>query len=269
MFKRIGLTLLCAALHCMATEVLHPVLPPATNINIETTFELNDDIYSLDTKVSAEFSPVRRFSLYVDASFRFLSYSYELSTEGYLHNYCNLHVNGFNETYLGLRSLVYKNIGIDVSWRLPPGEGSQLHRFHRMNFEPYTYLQISKAVTFGTAFRYSKFLEDKNYKPGDEIGLKASFVWKQNWDETLKTGWKFSETFLYGARIDDSENRNLDTHFRKMDDKYRGFKMRFDVMRSFNFSGLPIGVGLDYEIHKGNLFGFETGHRIGAYINLL
>ena len=36
MFKRIGLTLLCATLHCMATEVLHPVLPPATNINIET-----------------------------------------------------------------------------------------------------------------------------------------------------------------------------------------------------------------------------------------
>ena len=45
--------------------------------------------------------------------------------------------------------------------------------------------------------------------------------------------------------------------------------MRFDVLRSFNFFGLPIGVGLDYEINKGNLFGFETGHRIGAYINLL
>ena len=116
---------------------------------------------------------------------------------------------------------------------------------------------------------HDKFLEDKNYKPGDEIGLKASFVWKQLWDETLKTGWKISETFLYGARINDSENRNLDTPYRKMDDKYRGFKMRFDVLRSFNFFGLPIGVGLDYEINKGNLFGFETGHRIGAYINLL
>ena len=233
MFKRIGLTLLCAALHCMATEVLHPVLPPATNINIETTFELNDDVYSLDTKVSAEFSPVQRFSLYVDASFRFLSYSYEYSTEGYIHNYCNLHVNGFNETYLGLRSLVYK------------------------------------ALTVGTSFRYNKFLEDKNYEPGDEVGFKASFAWKLGWNDSLNTGWKFSETFLYGARIKDSENKNLDKPYRKMDDRYRGFKMRFDAMRSFNLFGLPIGVGLDYEIHKGLLFGFETGHRIGVYINLL
>lgn len=269
MFKRFGMILLCAALHCVATEVLHPVLPPATNINIEATFELNDDVYSLDSKVSAEFSPVQRFSLYIDASFRFLSYSYEYSTEGYIHNYCNLHVNGFNETYLGLRSLVYKNIGVDVSWRLPPGEGSQLQRFHRLSFEPFTYLQISHALTVGTSFRYNKFLEDKNYEPGDEVGFKASFVWKLGWDDSLKTGWKFSETFLYGARIKDSENKNLDKPYRKMDDRYRGFKMRFDAMRSFNLLGLPIGIGIDYEIHKGHLFGFETGHRIGAYLNLL
>ena len=138
MFKRIGLLSLCAALNSMATEVLHPILPPSTNVNIEGTFELDDDIYSFDTKVSAEFAPIERVSLYADASFRFLSYSYEYSTKGYVHNYCNLHVNGFNETYFGVRSNIFRNLGFDLSWRLPPGEGSQLQRFHRMNIEPFT-----------------------------------------------------------------------------------------------------------------------------------
>lgn len=265
MFKRIGLLSLCAALNSMATEVLHPILPPSTNVNIEGTFELDDDIYSFDTKVSAEFAPIERFSLYADASFRFLSYSYEYSTKGYVHNYCNLHVNGFNETYFGVRSNIFRNLGFDLSWRLPPGEGSQLQRFHRMNIEPFTYLHFSRSLTLGTSFRYNRFLEDKNYKPGDEIGAKFSFVWKLAWNEESNTGWLFSETALFQARIRDSENRNLDVRYRKMDDKYTGFKIRFDLSRSIDFFGIPLGLGMDYEIHKGTLFGFETGHRIGLY----
>ena len=266
MFKKLGLILLCTALHSAATEFLHPILPPSTNVRIEPTFELDDDLYSLDTRVSAEFAPIQYFSLYADASFRFLSYSYEFSTKGYVHNYCNLHVNGFNETYLGMRGFIYKNIGFDLSWRFPPGEGSQLQRFHRLNLEPFTYLNVSKSLVFGTSMRYNRFLEDKNYKPGDEVGIKFSFVWKVGWDDSTHTGWTFSETLLYQARIQESENRNLDVRYRKMDDKYSGFKMQFDAMRTFSLSNQPIGIGMDYEIHKGTLFGFETGHRIGIYI---
>ena len=252
-----------------ATEALRPILPPSTKANVEATVELDDDIYSFDTRVAAEFAPFTRFSLYADASFRFLSYSYEYSTEGYVHNYCNLHVNGFNETYVGMRGLIYKNIGLDWSWRLPPGEGSQLQRFHRMNIEPFTFLQFSKDLALGTSLRYNRFLEDKNYKPGDEIGLKMSFIWKFAWNDSLNTGWKFGETALYQKRLQDSENRNLDKRYRKMDDKYSGFKMRFDISRTFNLFKLPLSLGFDYEIHKGTLFGFETGHRVGLYLQAL
>lgn len=269
MKQAIGCIFFFLAAASFATENLHPILPPSTRANIEGTVELDDDIYSFDTRVSAEYAPFARFSLYADASFRFLSYSYEYSTKGYVHNYCNLHVNGFNETYLGIRGLLYKNIGLEWSWRLPPGEGSQLQRFHRMNIEPFTYLQFSKNLVLGTSMRYNWFLEDKNYKPGNEIGMKASFVWNFAWNDSLNTGWKFSETALFQTRLQDSENRNLDKRYRKMDDKYSGFKMRFDISRTFNLLGLPLSLGFDYEIHKGTLFGFETGHRIGAYLQAL
>ena len=111
-------------------------------------------------------------------------------------------------------------------------------------------------------------LENKNYKPGDEIGLKASFVWRPGWNDSLKTGWEFSEVFLYQARIEESENRNLDKRYRGMKDKYRGTKMKFDAMRYFNILDLSVGFGLNYEIHEGTLFGFETGHRVGIKINV-
>jgi hypothetical protein len=106
------------------------------------------------------------------------------------------------------------------------------------------------------AIRYNSFLEDKNYKPGDEIGFKASLVW-------TPAHWEFSEVFLYQARIEESENRNLDKRYRGMKDKYRGMKMKFDAMRYFNIAGISTGFGLNYEIHEGTLFGFETGHRVG------
>jgi len=262
----IACTLFLFAVAAHATEVLHPILPPASSLSIQGTEELDEDVYSTDMAVSLEYAPLSRISLYVDGSFRFMSYSYEYATEGYLHNYCNLHVNGFNETYAGIRGILYKNIGLDLGWRFPPGEGSQKNRFHRLNVEPFTYLQFSRHLVLGTSLRYNMFLEDKNYMPGDEIGIKASFVWSPGRNDSLHTGWKFSEVFLYQARISDSENRNLDKRFRKMDDKYRGYKMKFDATRFFRIYGLPVGIGFNYEIHDGTLFGFETGHRVGIYL---
>jgi hypothetical protein len=51
-----------------------------------------------------------------------------------------------------------------------------------------------------------------------------------------------------------------------MKDTYRGMKIAFDASRHFSVFGLPLGIGLNYEIHKGTLFGFETGHRLGIYL---
>lgn len=246
-----------------ATESLHPIVAPATSFGVQGTVELDEDIYSGDLEVSAEYAVLPRLSFYVDGAFRFLSYSYEFSTEGYIHNYCNLHVNGFNETYVGAKGLILPYLGLNLSWQFPPGEGSQKNRFHRLNVEPFSLLQVSKNLTVGTAIRYNTFLEDKNFKPGDEIGFRASLVWKPSWNDSLKTGWEISEVFLYQARIEESENRNLDKRYRGMKDKYRGMKMKFDAMRYFNIANFSTGFGLNYEIHEGTLFGFETGHRIG------
>lgn len=266
MNKLIGCILSIAFVASYATENLHPVTPPTGTIAVQGIVELDEDVYSGDMNVYIEFIKPPRFSIYVDGAFRFLSYSYEYSTEGYIHNYCNLHVNGFNETYVGAKGLLFPYLGLDVNWRFPPGEGSQKNRFHRLNLEPFTLLQVSKSLLVGTAFRYNTFLEDKNYKPGDEIGFKASFVWKPGWNEVSRSGWELSETFLYQARIEESENRNLDKPYQKMDDKYRGMKMKFEAIRYFSFFKAALGIGLYYEIHEGTLFGFETGHRIGIGI---
>ena len=263
MNKFVGCLILISFVTCLATEPLHPISLPTSSLSIQGTVELDEDVYSGDMEVSAEYAFHPRLSLYADGAFRFLSYSYEYSTEGYIHNYCNLHVNGFNETYVGAKGMILPYLGLNVGWQFPPGEGSQKNRFHRLNVEPFGLLQFSRQLTLGTAIRYNTFLEDKNFKPGDEIGIKASFVWKPGWNDALKTGWEFSEIFLYQARIEESENRNLDSRYRGMKDKYQGIKMKFEAMRYFNIAGFSTGFGLNYEIHDGTLFGFETGHRVG------
>ena len=263
MNKSLGCTLPFLFVAAYATENMHPILPPATGLGIQGAFELDEDVYSVDMDVAAEYAIIPRYlSLYVDGAFRFLGISYEYSNEGYIHNYCNLHVNGFNETYVGARWLALPFFGINLGWRFPPGEGSQKKRFHRLNVEPFSLLQFSRDLSLGTAFRYNTFLEDKNYKPGDEIGFIASLVWKLAWNDTLHTGWQLSEVFLFQARITESENRNLASDYRGMKDKYKGYKMKFDVTRFFHIFGHPVGFGINYEIHDGTLFGFEAGHRI-------
>lgn len=263
--KRIAWMALAFFVTSYATEKLHPVLPPATSFSLQGTVELDEDVYSGDLEFSAEYAFHLRWSVYLDGAFRFLSYSYEYSTEGYIHNYCNLHVNGFNETYAGIKWLPLPYLGLDASWRFPPGEGSQKERFHRLKVEPFSQTNVSDWITLGTALRYETFLEDRNYRPGDEIGFKASARFRLDWNDSLRTGWELTGTFLYQARIEESENTNLDKPYRKMDDKYRGMKIRLDALLFFRMEtlGRSAGIGLNYEIHEGTLFGFETGHRVG------
>ena len=53
-----------------------------------------------------------------------------------------------------------------------------------------------------------------------------------------------------------------------MQDKYRGMKMKFDAAHYFSIFKVPVGFGLNYEIHEGTLFGFETGHRVGIFTKI-
>lgn len=266
MLKKIGLIFLFVFAYTNATEFLHPINAPSTNITVQGAIELDEDIYSGDMDYSLEVSPFKNFSIYVDGAFRFLSYSYEYSMKGYVHNYCNLHVNGFNETYVGAKFMVLPYLGINANWRFPPGEGSQKNRFHRLNLEPFTLLNVSQRLVVGTSFRYNKFLDDSNFSPGDEIGLKVSLSLKLFWNETLHRGFKISEVFLYQTRIDNSYNKNLAKPYQNMDDEYSGVKLKFDIARYTTFFNVPVGFGINYEIHNGTLFGFETGHRIAFYI---
>lgn len=265
MSKKVAFFLLLLQVALCATELLQPVTHPKTSFLLQGAAELDDDIYSGDMDFAIEASPVKWASLYINGAFRFLSYSYEYSTKGYIHNYCNLHVNGFNETYLGAKSSLFKNFGVDLGWQIPPGEGSSKSRFHRFNFEPYAIYNFSKNLALGGTLRYLKFLENSNYKPGDQVGIKGSLQWKCWWNDTRRTGWQFSEIALYQWRLQDSKNYNLKKPYQKMDDCYRGLKFKFDAARYFNIWGSPIAFGINYEIQQGTLFGFETGHRLGLY----
>lgn len=246
-----------------ATEVLHPVHAPTSFVSAETAAELYDDVYSLDEIVSTEFSPWEPVSIYADASFRFLSYSYEFSTEGYVHNYCNLHVNGFNETYLGAKAFFLDYFGVDLNWRFPPGEGSQRDRFHRLNVEPFAVYNFSEVLRGGLSVRYNTFLEDAHYQPGDEIGIKGSISWNFFWIDYMQTGWQLDAIVQYQQRIFESENRNLQKKYRKMKDTYKGIKAKVELMRHVDFFEHHTAVGVNAEYHTGTIFGFESGYRIG------
>lgn len=271
----LSLSMVLLVVNASATESLHAITTPSTWGSIDASIELDEDVYSADMSVSAEFAfPLGNGlgSLYADGAFRFLSYSYEYSTKGYIHNYCNLHVNGFNETYLGAKLMPFgknfgamQNVGLNLGWRFPPGEGSQLQRFHRLNVEPFYTFAFTRDLTLGGALRYNKFLEADDFAPGDEIGIKASWIWKFLWNEKSNTGWIFDEVILYQMRIQESKNFHLAKRFQKMDDQYKGLKIRFDFQRVFGFAPIPVSFGINYEIHKGTLFGFETGHRIGFF----
>ena len=77
MNKVFGCILSIAFVASFATESLHPIAAPSTNFGVQGTVELDEDVYSGDLEVSAEYAVHPRLSFYVDGAFRFLSYSYE------------------------------------------------------------------------------------------------------------------------------------------------------------------------------------------------
>lgn len=260
---------LSLAVFCAARETVSVVEGPKTRLTLGPMAELLDDVISVDLNLAGEYAPCNCFSVYGDFSYRFLSYEYDLMLHDQRHQAVNLQVNGFNESYLGVKFLPVPNFGVDVSWRLPPGEGSKTNRFHRLGISPMGLFALSRNMDLGAAFEYYTFLEKENYQPGDELGLKGSMTWRLNWDVDPGTGWLFDYVFLYRWRIQESENLTMDKPYRKMDDLYRGFRMRVDGAFYFSVLNQSLGAALFYEMNRGNLFGKETGHTLGMYMKWL
>ena len=219
------------ALFGHARESILPVRAPESYALFGGLAELRDDVYSADLNVAGEFAPCHCFSVYGDFSYRMVSYQWETQFHDQVHEALDLHVNGLNESYLGVKARPFPFFGGDFNWRLPPRDGSQVNRFYRLGVSPFGLYEFSRNMTLGAALEYYTFLEKQNYQPGDELGVKGSISWKLLWDRDDYSGWKFDYVFLYRWRIQESENLNMQKPYRKMDDLDQGFRMRVNAAR--------------------------------------
>lgn len=258
-----------ASVAAFARETVSPVRAPESFVLLGALAELRDDVYSGDINVTGEYAPCNCFSIYGDLAYRLVSYEWNTMAHDQIHEMVDLQVNGLNESYLGMKLVPLPFAGVDVSWRFPPREGSRVNRFHRLGVSPFGLYEFSRNMTLGAAAEYFTFLEERDFQPGDELGLKGSISWKFLWDRDDHSGWKFDYVFLYRWRIQESENLSLRKPYRKMDDLYRGYKMRLDAARYFSSFGNSLGVALFYEMNRGYLFGMETGHTLGLYAKFL
>ena len=251
---------LCFCTSIFATEFVRPITRPHSGISLGSMAELRDDVYSLDGRFSAEVAFNNRISVYSDISYRFFSYQWETELHDQLHELVDLRVNGFNESYLGVKFFPIEFVGLAVNWRFEPGDGSQNDRFLRLGVEPLTVIPISEYLEFGAALGFYSFIERDNFQPGDEIGGQVSLIWKPFYKLQNPRGLKLSYVFLLRKRIEESKNLNMKTAYQKMDDEYAGFRMRAAI--EYDLKSIPLGYGFAYEMNRGTLFGFETGHRI-------
>ena len=205
----------------LARETISPVRAPESFVLLGGLAELRDDVYSADMNVAGEFAPCNCFSIYGDFAYRFVSYEWDGMLHDQIHEKINLQVNGLNESYLGMKLMPFPFFGVDVSWRLPPREGSRVNRFHRLGVSPMGLYHFSKNMTLGVAAEYFTFLEKQSFQPGDELGAKGSFSWRFLWDMDDHSGWQLDYVFLYRWRIQESRNLNLSEAYQKMDDLYR------------------------------------------------
>lgn len=256
-------------LSLFARETVSPVRAPESFVLLGTLAELRDDVYSGDISMAGEYAPCNCFSVYGDFAYRLVSYEWNTMAHDQIHEMVNLQVNGLNESYLGAKMMPFPFAGVDVSWRLPPREGSRVNRFHRLGVSPFGLYHFSRNMTLGAAAEYYTFLEKQDFQPGDELGLKGSISWKLLWDRDDYSGWRFDYVFLYRWRIQESENLHMEKPYRKMDDLYRGFRMRVDAARYFSVFKHSLGAALFYEMNRGHLFGMETGHTLGLYAKFL
>lgn len=116
MFRRFGLVVLVLSLSVFATEALKPVAPPESYISVGGIADLRDDVYSADLGWTVEVAPCNCFSVYTDMSYRFVSYEWDATWTDQNHEALNLHVNGLNESFVGMKFFPIQYFGIDLSW---------------------------------------------------------------------------------------------------------------------------------------------------------
>lgn len=250
-------------------ENIRPIEEPTNSVALSGLVELHDDIYSTDLNLNGEFAPCKCFSIYGDASYRFLSYQYDLMLHDQRHESLNLKVNGFNEPYIGVKFHPFPFWGIDLTWRFLPGNGSQDNRYQRLSIVPVGLYKFSPNLKLGMGIGYHTFIARDHFEPGNEVGIKASLAWRLGWNSVKNSGYEITHIFLYRWRISESRNLNMAEPYQHMNDKYRGFRMKTDATRYFKLLGKNIGLGLFYEINRGQIFGFETGHTIGFNSRIL
>lgn len=254
-----GCAILFACVSSFATEVIRPVSAPHTSISLGGILELRDDVYSGDIRVSTELAFCKCFSVYSDVSYRLAAFQYEVANFKQQHEIVDLRINGLNESYLGLKIFPSDFWGVNANFRFEPGEGSQNDRFQRLAVEPMAVYPFSEYLRLGASLGYYTFIEKDHFLPGDEVGGEASFVWKPFYKLKNPRGLQLSYVFLLRHRIHESKNKNLKSRYQEMDDRYWGFRMRGEI--AYFFKSLPFGYGFGYEMNRGTLFGFETGHR--------
>lgn len=243
-----------------SAEALHPVDSPRHSAKVGMDVLLNDDVYSLDVGFSGEWAFCNCFSIYGDVSYRTVSYEFETMWHDQIHEKVNLQVNGFSSAIVGFKYFPVAFAGFGAHFRTPPGDGDQSDH-SRLGFEGLGLWNFSKNLKLGASLEYLHYLEDEDFAWGDELGAKLSLIWKI-------ASWEMENVFLFRHRLNESLNLSLDKDYQKMDDQYGGFKWRLSVTKYWNVQKIPLGLGAAYEMNRGTLFGFETGHRVELYFKI-
>lgn len=251
------LILLCIG-SAIALDLVQPIRYPHKEVSLSILATLNDDVYSGDANITGEFAFNSRFSIWGATSYRFISYQYDVTLHDQIHEYLNLQESGLNASYLGFKYFPSRFWGFGSFWKAHSREGNSKEHFNQLSASLLGLYPFSPDLLIGSAIDFSTYFERLNYQPGKELGGRLSLVWTPG-------KWEIDHVFLYRKRINESLNLNMDKPYQKMDDAYSGLKIRIAASRSF-FTAIPLSIGLAYEISRGNLFGFETGHLAEFFI---
>lgn len=242
-----------AAIVCALEQVL-PVTSPHSAVSLGAVASLYDDVYSGDVNLSGEAALNPRLSVWGATSYRFISYQYELMLHDQLHEYVNLRVSGLNAMHIGFKYFPLEFFGFGSSWRFRSHGGDIKEHYDRLGASLMGLYPVSPRLLLGASFDAFTYFERLDYQPGKELGGRLSFVWKP-------AKWEISEVLMYRHRINESQNLTMDEPYEGMDDEYSGIKAHIAVSRSL-CEAFPFSIGIAYEMSKGTLFGFETGHLV-------
>lgn len=244
-----------------AAEFLRPVSLPQNEIRLGAIADLQDDIYSADGHLFAELALRNRVGIFLDGSYRFVSCEFNTKLHQQIHEIMFRDVNGLNSSLIGLEIFPFIHYGFAFAYTIPATNGETQERFPQMLFDLQAVFPFSRRMSFGYAFEYLTYQERTNYQPGDELGAKASLEWNLG-------GLYFSYVFLYRHRIEQSLNYNLAKPYQKMKDAYQGIRMLAELSWPHRLKLVTVDPGVSYQITKGTLFGFETGHRMEFFLRL-